>query len=70
MQLLFGFSAEDLEQPETFECSSDYLVHEKPSIRNSRLASGRLAPQERRRVQAGWNAVGREATHAAWKKRP
>lgn len=46
LQLLFGFSAEDLTQPETYEVLLDYLVHEKPAIRS--LAAWhlmRLVPQ-------------------------
>ncbi|MCI0704746.1 MAG: hypothetical protein L0241_27125 [Planctomycetia bacterium] len=34
MQLLFGFSAEELKSPETYEVLIDYLAHEKPGIRN------------------------------------
>ncbi len=46
LQLLFGFSSEDLAQPETYEVLLDYLVHEKPAIRT--LAAWhlvRLVPQ-------------------------
>ena len=46
LQLLFGFSPEDLTQPETYEVLIDYLAHEKPAIRN--LAAWhlvRLVPQ-------------------------
>jgi hypothetical protein len=46
LQLLFGFSAEDLGQPETYEVLLEYLVHEKPAIRT--LAAWhlvRLVPQ-------------------------
>ena len=49
MQLLFGFSTDDLALPETYEVLIDYLVHEKPAIRN--LAAWhlvRLVPQESR----------------------
>jgi hypothetical protein len=34
IQLLFGFSAEDLGTPETYEVLIDYLTHEKPAVRN------------------------------------
>ena len=30
-EILFGFSPEDLAQPETYEVLIDYLVHEKPA---------------------------------------
>ncbi|HXD86907.1 MAG TPA: hypothetical protein VN641_10455 [Urbifossiella sp.] len=34
IQLLFGFSADDLRQPETYEVLIEYLRHDQPSIRN------------------------------------
>jgi hypothetical protein len=46
MQLLFGFSADQVKQPETYEVLIDYLTHDKPGIRN--LAAWhlvRLVPQ-------------------------
>ncbi len=49
LQLLFGFSAEDLRQAETYEVLVDYLIHEKPAIRN--LAAWhlvRLIPEGRK----------------------
>ena len=58
LQLLFGFSAEDLARPETYAVLIDYLVHEKPAIRN--LAAWhliRLVPQGKAiALQAGWHA--------------
>ena len=46
MQLLFGFSADEVKTPETYEVLIDYLGHEKAGIRN--LAAWhlvRLVPQ-------------------------
>jgi hypothetical protein len=46
MRLLFGFSADELKAPETYEVLIEYLTHEKPGIRN--LAAWhlvRLVPQ-------------------------
>jgi hypothetical protein len=46
MQLLFGFSREDLAQPETFDVMIEYLRHDRAAIRN--LAAWhlvRLVPQ-------------------------
>ena len=43
---MFGFSAEDIARPETYEVLIDYLVHDKPAVRN--LAAWhlvRLVPQ-------------------------
>jgi hypothetical protein len=34
IQMLFGFSEDDLKQPETYEVLIEYLVHEKAGIRN------------------------------------
>ncbi len=49
LQLLFGFGAEDLRHAETYEVLVDYLIHEKPAIRN--LAAWhlvRLIPEGRK----------------------
>lgn len=34
MQLLFGFAAAELSQPETYEVLVEYLRHDRPSVRN------------------------------------
>jgi hypothetical protein len=34
MRLLFGFSADDLRRPETYEVLLDYLTHDQPAVRN------------------------------------
>jgi hypothetical protein len=69
LQLLFGFSAEDLERPETFEVLTDYLLHEKPAIRN--LAAWhlvRLVPQGKSiPYKPDGTQADAEAAHAAWK---
>ena len=70
IQLLFGFNAEDLKQPETFEVLIDYLLHEKPAIRA--LAAwhlARLVPKEKA-VPYKRNATPaeREQMRDAWKK--
>ena len=70
VQLLFGFSAEDLAQPETYEVLIDYLIHDKPAIRN--LAAWhlvRLVPQGKSiAYKPDGSAADAETTHAAWKK--
>jgi hypothetical protein len=70
LQLLFGFTAEDLMQPETFEVLIEYLRHEQRAVRN--LAAWhlvRLAPQGKA-VGFTPNATPEEteATYKAWKK--
>ena len=70
MQLLFGFSADDLTHPETYEVLIDYLVHEKPAIRN--LAAWhlvRLVPQGKSiTYKPDGTQSDAESTYAAWKK--
>ncbi len=70
MQLLFGFSAAELRQPETYQVLIDYLGHEKPGIRN--LAAWhlvRLVPQGKA-IPFKPNGTAAEAakSQAAWKK--
>jgi hypothetical protein len=70
LQLLFGFSSDDLAQPETYEVLIDYLVHEKPAIRN--LAAWhliRLVP-EGKSIPFKPNGTQADAAqaHAMWKK--
>jgi hypothetical protein len=69
-QLLFGFSEEDLGQPETYEVLIDYLLHEKAGIRN--LAAWhlvRLVPKGKE-IPYRPNGTLEEAqkAHDAWKK--
>lgn len=46
LQLLFGFAPADLAAPETYEVLIEYLVHEKPAIRNLAMWHlVRLVPQ-------------------------
>jgi hypothetical protein len=70
LQLLFGFSPEDAAVPETYEVLLDYLVHEKPGIRN--LAAWhlvRLAPQGKSiPFKPDGTMEEAEKTCAAWKK--
>jgi hypothetical protein len=70
LQLLFGFSPENLAQPETYEVLIEYLIHEKPAIRN--LAAWhlvRLVP-EGKSIPHKPNGTLEDAhaTCAAWKK--
>lgn len=70
MQLLFGFSPDDLRQPETYEVLIDYLTHDKAAIRN--LAAWhlvRLVPQGKS-IAYNPNATKEECqkTHREWKK--
>ncbi len=70
MQLLFGFSATELQEPETYEVLIDYLTHEKPGIRN--LAAWhlvRLVPQGKA-IAYKPDGTAAEAVKAqeAWKK--
>mgnify|MGYP001031295069 CR=1 FL=1 len=71
MQLLFGFSPEDLQQPETFEVLIDYLTDDLPAIRN--LAAWHLV-----RAVPGGRTIGFkpggtkaecEAAAAEWRRR-
>jgi hypothetical protein len=70
VQLLFGFSSDDLAQPETYEVLIDYLIHDKPAIRN--LAAWhlvRLVPQGKSiPYKPDGTKADAAATHAAWKK--
>lgn len=70
LQLLFGFSAEDLARPETYAVLIDYLIHEKPAIRN--LAAWhlvRLVPQGKAiAYKPDGTQADAEASFAAWKK--
>lgn len=70
LQLLFGFTADDLKQPETYEVLIEYLKHDQGAVRN--LAAWHLV----RLVPAGKgieykpNATREEcdAAYRAWKK--
>ena len=57
-------------QPETYEVLIDYLIHEKPAIRN--LAAWhlvRLVPQGKSiPYKPDGTSADAETTHAAWKK--
>ena len=70
LQLLFGFTPEDLRQPETFEVLIEYLKHDQGAIRN--LAAWhlvRLVPQGK---TIGFKPNGTkeefEAVQREWKK--
>lgn len=70
LQLLFGFTPQDLAAPETYEVLIDYLLHEKPAVRN--LAAWhlvRLVPQGK---SIAFNPAGTlddaRGCHAQWKK--
>lgn len=70
VQLLFGFSAEDLKQPETYEVLIEYLRHDQASVRS--LAAWHLV----RLVPAGKGIAFKpngakaesEAAYSQWKK--
>ncbi|MBA4067748.1 MAG: hypothetical protein C0501_29420 [Isosphaera sp.] len=70
VQLLFGFTAGEVGEPETYEVLIDYLAHEKPAIRN--LAAWhlvRLAPAGKAiPFNPSGTAADAEACRAAWKK--
>lgn len=70
MQLLFGFSAEDLRQPETYEVLIEYLRHDQPSIRN--LAAWhlvRLAPVGKSiTFKPNGTKAEAETAYGQWKK--
>jgi hypothetical protein len=70
MQLLFGFSPDDLSQPETYEVLIDYLVHEKPGIRN--LAAWHLVRLVPEGKNIPYNPSGSRAdaekAYSQWKK--
>jgi hypothetical protein len=70
LQLLLGFTPEELKQPETYEVLIEYLRHDKPGIRN--LAAWhlvRLVPQGK---AIGYKPNGTPADHEKayqeWKK--
>ncbi len=70
LQLLLGFTAEDLVQPETSQVLSEYLLNAKPIVRS--LAAWhlvRLYP-EGKTIPFKPNGTGEDisAFHAAWKK--
>jgi hypothetical protein len=70
LQLLFGFSPEDLEQPETYEVLLDYLVHEKSSIRNLAVWHLiRLVPQGKQiAYKPDGSREDAERAYTEWKK--
>lgn len=71
VQLLFGFSDNDIRQPETYEVLIEYLVHEKAGIRN--LAAWhlvRLVPQGKTSIpfKPNGSPMENEKVYDAWKK--
>jgi len=70
IQLLFGFAAEALAEPETYEVLIDYLGHEKPGIRNiAQWHLVRLVPQGKSiKFKPDGTADDAEECQAAWKK--
>ena len=70
MQLLLGFSPDDLARPETFEVLIDYLAHDKDAIRN--LAAWHLVRIVPDGKSIGFTLGGTPADHAktvqAWRK--
>jgi hypothetical protein len=70
LQLLFGFTPEDLKSPETYEVLIDYLLHEKPAVRN--LAAWhlvRIVPQGKSiAFKPAGTADDARACYAEWKK--
>ena len=70
MQLLFGFSADDLRFPETYEVLIGYLTHDMAAIRN--LAAWhlvRLVPEGKSiGYKPGSTKADCEQTYRAWKK--
>lgn len=69
LQLLFGFSAEDARQPETYEVLIDYLLHEQSAIRA--LAAWHLArlvpPEQAVPYVLNATAEQRQRLYEAWK---
>ena len=70
LQLLFGFTPDDLREPETFEVLIEYLRHDRPAIRilaewhlNRIVPQGKAIP-----FQPDADAETREKTYLAWKK--
>jgi hypothetical protein len=70
VQLLFGFSPEDAAEPETYEVLIDYLVHEKPAIRNIAVWHlVRLVPAGKSiEFKPDGTMTDAQKCHAAWKK--
>jgi hypothetical protein len=70
LQLLFGFSPKDLAAPETYEVLIDYLLHEKPAVRNLAMWHlVRLAPQGKAiPYKPDGTAADAQKAHAEWKK--
>jgi hypothetical protein len=70
LQLLFGFTTDDLKRPETYEVLIEYLLHEKSAVRN--LAAWhlvRLVPQGKSiPYNPSGSAADAEAVYKAWKK--
>lgn len=70
MQLLLGFSPDDLRRPETYEVLIEYLDHDLPAVRN--LAAWhlvRLVPQGKSiAYKPGGTKAECEAAYKAWKK--
>jgi hypothetical protein len=70
VQMLFGFSDADFKQPETYEVLIDYLVHEKPGIRN--LAAWHLVrlypPGKSIAFKPNASKSECEKVHDAWQK--
>lgn len=70
MQLLFGFSPEDVAQPETFDVLIEYLRHDRAAVRN--LAAWhlvRLVPQGKAiPFKPDGTKADAEAAYSAWRK--
>jgi len=70
VQMLFGFSEVDIKQPETYEVLIDYLIHERPGIRN--LAVWHLVrlypPGKSIAFKPNASKSECEKVHEAWKK--
>jgi len=70
IQMLFGFSETDLQQPETYEVLIEYLIHEKSGIRN--LAAWhlvRLVPQGKGiPFKPNGSQQENDKVYEAWKK--
>jgi len=70
LQLLLGFTTDDLKRPETYEVLIEYLLHDKPGIRN--LAAWhlvRLVPQGKSiKYDPSGTAADAQAVYKEWKK--
>jgi len=70
LQLLFGFAADDLNRPETYEVLIEYLIHDQPPIRN--LAAWhlvRMVPQGKGiAFKPNGTKAEYEAAYREWKK--